>query len=228
MFGRIARKVLDVFAAIENVAPTNRVRLACEGLEDRRTPAAFTVDTAGDGQDHDLGDGKAGYPYDGPGGWQTSLRSAIEQGNYDATKGSTNHTIAFDSPKVGPVISLSKALPDLKANFTIGGPGPELLAITRPSDALTRFRIFTVPQGRIVNIQNLTVSGGSTPDDGGGISSEGELTVEQCVVSNNQADGYGGGVRAFSGTLRVNRTWIYSNLANLAGGYRYGYICFSV
>ena len=39
MFSRIARVVGNLFTVVDAAKPSNRVRLACESLEDRCTPS---------------------------------------------------------------------------------------------------------------------------------------------------------------------------------------------
>ncbi|SRR5579884_907776 len=91
-----------------------RVRPGLEVLEDRRVPAAFTVNTIQDTPDANLGDGIA---KDANG--LTSLRAAIQEGNADADASVSISIAAFSDP-----ITLLSALPDLGKNFTIAGPGP--------------------------------------------------------------------------------------------------------
>jgi hypothetical protein len=222
MFGRIARKVLDVFAAIENVAPTNRVRLACEGLEDRCTPATFTVDTSADFPDWDTSDGKAGQPGDMPGAWETSLRSAVQQGNHDAAHGAgSSHVIAFDLDKLGKnnPISLGIPLDPLNAHFQIVGDGEQSIVIERAEGVSAKFPVFKVLATRIADFINLQIRGGVSTTSGGSIISlGGHVYVSNCLIYNNTADQWGGGIWADGGKLNITDSSIHWNQAKGGGG----------
>src|SRR5688572_2747413 len=80
----------------------------------------------------------------GPG----SLRQAITQAN--ATPGT--HTINIST---AGAIELLSALPELRANVTIVGPGRDELAVRRSTSAPTAFRIFTVATNRNVTVRGM-------------------------------------------------------------------------
>jgi CSLREA domain-containing protein len=67
-----------------------------------------------------------------------------------------------------------------------------------------------------LTVTGCTVSGNTTPDNGGGIRNTGAATVENSVVSNNQA-GYGGGIRN-EGDLTVRNSTVSDNTADFGGG----------
>lgn len=93
---------------------SRRAFLRVEGLEDRCTPAFFTVNTVLDTPDSKVGDGAA---QDENG--KTSLRAAVEEGNAAAGP----HTIGFDlSPEEGNIIWLGSGLV-LTKSYTIDGSG---------------------------------------------------------------------------------------------------------
>lgn len=68
-------------------------------------------------------------------------------------------------------------------------------------------------------IRGITVTGGHGTD-GGGIAVEGpgELTVEDCVITLNRADGAGGGLRASGATVWLSGTDVVGNEAGSGGG----------
>jgi len=66
-------------------------------------------------------------------------------------------------------------------------------------------------------LDGLTITGGNTTGDGGGICGNGtEATIANCVITDNHADGYGGGVSNCSGT--IVRCTITGNTAGVGGG----------
>ena len=142
-----------------------------------------------------------------------SLRAAIEQANQDAAQ----DTITF-APSVTGTISLSSALPDLSAGMNVIGPGPSALTVARNgANGTPGFGIFTVSAGAQVAISGLTVTGGLVGTVGGGIDNSGTLTVTDCTLSDNSADGLevnsGGGIFN-SGTLTVTDCTLSGNSAD--------------
>jgi methionine-rich copper-binding protein CopC len=153
-------------------------------------------------------------------GEQCTLRAAIETANFVPS----DDVISFNASLNNGTISLGSALPDLgdnvnSGNLDITGPGATLLKVQRDSGA-AQFRIFTVPSGKTVNISGLTISGGDSALDGGGVSNAGTLNLDDVVVSGNSTDNDGGGVRNNSGgTLTITGSTIGGNTAaNLGGG----------
>ena len=222
MFARIARKVLEALASPESTTddrPSNRVRLAFDRLEDRCTPAMFTVNTPDDIPDANPGDGEAGVIVieNRTKFLLTSLRSAIEEGNTLAAMGKdSDHTINFDTKKIGGnTISVSKgAYETLKANFTINGGG---VTVERPVGA-AQYRIFDVEAKREVSINELGITGGDTPGSGGGIRSDGELSLDSCFIYSNTAAVRGGGVAAENGKLTISYSSLWLNQGKFGGG----------
>ena len=164
-----------------------------------------------------------------------TLREAIDAANADAGADT------IDATAVSGTIGLTAALPDLSSDITIVGPGATLLEVKRIGSA--RFRIFTIPSGVAVNLSGLSVTGGWTVDGvgpfsgggaGGGISSDGTLTITRCTVSGNQtgnggagsssdghngnggSGGIGGGI-ATSGTLTMIESTVSGNQTGHGG-----------
>ena len=156
-----------------------------------------------------------------------SLRDAITQAN---TAGGTN-TITFDSVTFaapGPyTIQLAGVLPDLNNNLTITGPGANILTV-RAEGSGNPYRIFKILSGNTVSISGLTISNGyfqgangavgtktgsgggavsvlqptnGAPAMGGGIYNSGDLSLTDCVLDSNVANGGSGG----SGTGDTNQ-----------------------
>ncbi len=133
-----------------------------------------------------------------------SLRHAV----IDACVGST---ITFAGSVTSP-ITLTTGQITIGKNLTIQGPGASLLTVSGNNAS----RIFSISSGFTVNISGLTMSGGNSAGDGGGIFNAGSLTVNDSVFSGNVAAG-GGGI-ANTGTLNVARCTFSGNNGNFYGG----------
>lgn len=185
----------------------NVFRPRLESLEDRATPATFTVNT----------------PFDvvNPSDDRLSLREAIGRAN--------NH----DGPDTIVVpaglyrITFSGAGENLNAtgdfdvreSVTIRGAGAGLTVV----DGQSFDRVFDVFGSTVRAVfEKLTVRGGDVTGDGGGVWVGGsDVVVRDCVITRNRASGEGGGIGntvAGSGDLTLVRTTVARNAAGVAGG----------
>lgn len=118
-------------------------------------------------------------------------------------------TIAFDTALFGGTIVLNGTqLPTITDTTTIQGPGAGLLAIS--GNGLSR--VFQIGSSTTVDLTGLTVRDGS----GGGIFNQGTLTIQDSVVTGNNAL-TGGGVYS-TANLLIERTTISGNMASGNGG----------
>lgn len=153
----------------------------------------------------------------GPG----SLRAAI-------SNAAPGNTIRF-ALKLPATIELNSTL-EIDKELNILGPSPKLLTVTRSTCSNTpAFSIFHVQNGAVtlagMSIVNGRASNALPFGDnlGGGIYSEGSLTVSNCVVARNVAPtegpgyGFGGGIFAY-GSLAVIKSTITGNEASWGGG----------
>ena len=147
---------------------------------------------------------------------QTTLRDAITQADARTTN---QYVITF---AVNGTIDLTKALPDLKNNITLEGPGASKLIVTRNSSAVA-FSVFTVDSGETVRLFGMTIAGGNSIY-GGGIYNDGTLTVTSSTFTDNSVtDGCGGGIyNDDDGKLTVTDSIFISNSATDGWG---GGIC---
>lgn len=79
----------------------------------------------------------------------------------------------------------------------------------------------SMQQDADLTLRRSVVSGNSTPDDGGGISSsDGKITVIRARVVGNRADGFGGGVFSGEGTgsITIAQSTIAQNIGADGGG----------
>jgi len=96
----------------------------------------------------------------------------------------------------------------------IGGPGASALTI----NGNNAVQVFDVSQQNVTaSLAGLTISGGMTNQDGGGIDNDGTLTVTNSTFTNNTSGGEGGAI--FNpGMLTVTNSTIADNTAPFGGG----------
>ena len=193
-----------VTPSVRTVRRTPRILLQAEPLEDRATPAIFTVTSTADS---------------GPG----SLRQAVLAAN--ATSGVAD-TITFDPAvfSTAQTIQLSTGQMTITDSLTIDGPGANLLTVSANPNALSvANRVFSVTGvGTLdVTLSGMTMTGGnlSGPNDGGAVLDGDEnLTLDSVVITGNQTARFGGGVSvAGSASLTVRNSTISNNVANGTG-----------
>jgi hypothetical protein len=183
----------------------SRTLLRLNALEDRATPATFTVTTTLDSG-------------------QGSLRQAVLAAN--ATAGVAD-TIVFDPTVFGTTpqtIQLSTGQMTITDSVSINGPGAGLLTVSANPNALSvSNRVFSITGVNTLNvsISGMTLTGGnvSGANDGGAIlDGSDNVILDGVVITGNQTTRYGGGVSmAGSGFLTVRNSVISNNIANGAG-----------
>jgi hypothetical protein len=195
-----------------------------EILEGRLAPAVLTVNTLADetAADNFLSLREAIGVVDSG---STAGLSAAELAQISGTLG-VNDTIQFASKLNGGTITLTAGELTITANLDIAGPGPNQLAISGNNAS----RVFEVAAGLNVSINDLTITQGYAPDQGGGILNDGSnLTLNgddlsQNVVLESATDGgRGGAVYSLGGTLTITGCDITGNQAlGAAGPYAVG------
>ncbi|MFJ3233633.1 hypothetical protein [Streptomyces sp. NPDC086787] len=83
------------------------------------------------------------------------------------------------------------------------------------------FRLFDIASGGILNMDNLTVTGGSTATDGGGIlvQNGGNLTTDAILVKRSRTTQRGGGVGVETGgSADLHNSRVFNNSSVGAGG----------
>ncbi len=169
-------------------------RLFLEALEDRRTPATFTVmNTLDAGTD--------------------SLRQAILSANFN----SGPDTITFD-PTVfasAKTITLTTGVLSITDAVTITGPGAKLATISG-NNADRVFDVNVPGTGTAVAISGVTMTGGNRIEGGGMFNLNAALTLTECAISGNKAF-IGGGIYANGGSLVVQRCTLSGNSAGSGG-----------
>src|SRR5437868_12875896 len=142
-----------------------------------------------------------------------SLRQALVDGN-------DGDTITF---AVTGTIGLTSGELVVDKSITISGPGPAMLAVSRSSNM--PFRIFHVMPDQMVNIEGVTISGGSADIGGGILNDQATLTLTNCSVVNNVASQSGGGIAdGFAGgSLNIINSTISGNSAVGPFPFTFGY-----
>lgn len=148
-----------------------------------------------------------------------SLREALAHSAADAQPG--EDVIQF--AELSGLIDLNPALGHLPVSreVKIEGPGADKLTI----DARDASRVFVVNVGAVATISGLTITGGNANGAsgydgyGGGVFSDGALTLQSVDVIGNRALQYGGGVfNHSSGSLTIENSTFDDNDASMGGG----------
>ena len=105
-------------------------------------------------------------------------------------------------------------LPLITSPITIQGNGATISRKKGP----TRFRLFEITTGP-VTIENVKLTGGSSPLGGGAVFNNGGiLTIANSVITGNVAAGGGGGVLNNYGDVTIQNSTISENTASYGGG----------
>jgi hypothetical protein len=143
-----------------------------------------------------------------------------EQGIRDAiAEGGGPHTFDCDGPQTvvtdAEIVIDNDVILDGEGNLTVDGDHGH--------------RVFSVPEGVMAELRWLTVtrgyvSGGGVTDGGGGVASEGTLTIRGCVISNNAAGGpvgapgIGGGILNARQMTIIDTTVTWNSVTHGTGG----------
>jgi hypothetical protein len=186
---------------MKTITPTLR------SLEPRVTPTTITVRNTNDA---------------GPGSLRAALLTA------DTLPGKDTINFHFTNPPPAnseQIITLTSGTLTSKGNVTITGPGSGKLIISGAG----AFRVFDINDtapgtDSPATISGLSIVGGSTAGNGGGVYSSESLTLKSVVVSGNTANVSGGGVFVQGGgtnssaTATISNSVISRNLVNFGDG----------
>ncbi|MFN8537375.1 MAG: right-handed parallel beta-helix repeat-containing protein [Thermomicrobiales bacterium] len=140
-----------------------------------------------------------------------SLRTAI-------ATAAAGDTIAFASGVT--TVTLTSGQLGINKNLTIQGTGLGGVIVERNTSS-GNFRIFEITGGATVTLKGLTIRNGRGGDTGGGVRNlNSTLTVEDCVVSDNQVIGgdlYGGGLANHATSTTTTLTVTNSTFQNNSG-----------
>jgi hypothetical protein len=195
--------------------------------------ADITVNTETDVLDANGGDcstmGISDLP--GPDGL-VSLREAICAANNTSGADVINFDSSLNTPIVLTISGASNEHAaewgdlDIADDLTIYGNGV-MNTMIDASGLSPRERVFHILSGTTVEINDLTITGGLSPDLGGGfadpntwgggILNNGNLTLNQVQVTKNEAGTRGGGLYFQGGTSTINNSTIYTNTSTTSG-----------
>ncbi|MEL7035670.1 MAG: Ig-like domain-containing protein [Cyanobacteria bacterium J06592_8] len=183
---------------------TATVSITINGI-DEPVSDNLTVDILTDEDDNNLSIGDVSL--------RDALKAIADGGTIDFSNSLANGTITLD-PILGELV--------VDKSVTINGLGAEQLTI----DAAGNSRVFNIDDAsassfQTVNIDGLTITGGTTSGDGGGIINNENLTVSNSTISGNSAF-YTGGIEN-TGTANITNSIISGNHSNLYSfNYNYG------
>jgi hypothetical protein len=133
------------------------------------------------------------------------------------TIASGNASITFDGTAFNTLKTITLAGAQLELSNTTGTE-----TITGPAAGVVvsgggNSRVFQIEDGVTASISGLTIIGGSTTGNGGGIANAGVLTVSECTISGDTAGTNGGGISDY-GMLNVYNSTISGDSAENGGG----------
>ena len=140
------------------------------------------------------------------------LNNAIGCYNALAAAGTYQITLAADIDLSASSTVISNATTNVALVIEGGGFAVD-------GQAISGVRPFAVAANTTVTMQNITITGGKPTGQGGGINSQGTLTLDNSTVSGNTTTGgnIGGGILN-SGTLVVTNSTISGNSTGSYGG----------
>ena len=148
---------------------------------------------------------------DGAGACQAGscVNLCSEQGIRDAiAEGGGPHFFACDGPTtvrtLEEIVIDNDVILDGAGNLTVDAGGAH--------------RVFSVTPNITAELRGMTVTGGASQDDGGGIYNEGVLTITASAVSGNNAARAGGGICTNRGVLTLKNSTISVNTSVASGG----------
>ena len=136
-----------------------------------------------------------------------SLRAAIEAANTNPGADIIN----FD-PGLNGTINLASSLPEIFEDVEINGPGADSVTV----DGGTMHQLF-IFLDITASLSDLTLSNGNAKKGGGAVSNEGDLVINNCIMSNNFAIVSGGAIDNFGGNLTLNQSTLTGNFLDEFG-----------
>ncbi|HEX2620481.1 MAG TPA: hypothetical protein VHL11_10045, partial [Phototrophicaceae bacterium] len=145
----------------------------------------------------------------------TELVAAINTANGDSDPDTLNLAAnCVYSFTTGDIDNNDSALPRITTSITING---NHAIIERASDAAGNFRLIYIASGTNVALKTLTIRGGMSAVDGGGILNVGNLTVINSAIIGNHSPFNGGGIYNQINATMIN-TIVSGNHAGSHGG----------
>ena len=146
-----------------------------------------------------------------------SLRAAFTTANTDAD----DTEIVLQAGATYQLTTCPGTGEDANADGDLDHTGTEPLTITGNGATVEQTcadeRVIDDLSSGAFTVTDLTVTGGDTPDDGGGIRTDEPFTMSGSIVTGNHADGDGGGVQS-NGGATVSDSLVDFNTAGGEGG----------
>ena len=137
--------------------------------------------------------------------------------NADANPSATHAEIDFDpavfSTPQTIVLGTTLILAEMYGPDVIDGPGAGLVTVSGGGAV----GVFVVASGVTATLSGLTISGGSTTGNGGGVLADGPITLTGCVLDGNSSSSEGGGLFA-GGPATITNCTFSDNVSSLDGG----------
>ena len=192
--------------------------LALPAARPAHADTVFTVNTVADLIDDDISDGLCHTSAN-----TCSLRAAVMQANHLTVPVTRIQlaagTYVLDRPPSGADgedsgdLNLTSPIAPNQTVLVNGAGAASTIIDGNQSD-----RVFRIHLNRTATLAGLTVRNGlGLQGQGGGINSEGTLTVVDCIVENNMSNSAGGGIYN-AATLNLLRTTVRSNTGYVGGG----------
>ena len=171
--------------------------MTVERLEDRCTPAVFTVNSLSDvavagklnPRDAFVENGTLAI------GSPQQRREAQISGLLHAAGGDTIQSAPNLFTSGAATINLDTALPDISTKLTVTGPAASELTIERLNLAATNFSVFTVDSGVTAVISGVTIAGGTGTSISGVLVTAAASAVRHLVGRKQRPHGRLGGIR---------------------------------
>ena len=150
-----------------------------------------------------------------PGAGLLSLPEAVVFADFDRSGNShiTFDNQVFKTPQTITLTGTQLELSNTSGTETITGPNK---GVTVSGGGLSR--VFQVDGLVTASISGLTITGGTTTANGGGLYNFGTTTLTNCTISGNSATSYGGGGVDNGGTLTLTNCTVSGNSAGGGGG----------
>jgi len=142
----------------------------------------------------------------------TSIREAIAGANVVPGQTITFAKNVFQTPQTITLTLGQLELSDTTGTTTITAPNA---GVTINGGGLSR--VFQVDKLVTLSISGLTISGGKSASNGGGMQDYGTLTVMSCDFAGNQCGGGGGAIEVFGPTVTITNSSFIGNTAGYGG-----------
>ena len=181
--------------APRNPAHRKPIRLNLEALEERTTPAVFTVNTLADTVAANF---TTGQDASGRVSLRSAVQAAVSMGGFEnIILPAAAYKLTIPDGGVAPGNSSAGTL-DLNGSFgnslflTITGGGANTTTIDAKIDnSPFGDRVFQINAFAVVQMSGVTITGGKATGFGGGIDNAGMLDLTNCVLTGNTATGEG-------------------------------------